>query len=284
MMTSSSANALLAVALLAGACRSDGPRPGIVREVTTSAPVNASGVPLAPSVSASAAGSGARSISVFIRTEGICNSLRVHWGDDGGWETLPPSNVPDRIVTASHNYPSTLALRGYKSVTAAGDGSTCIGQAQKRILVTPEVMTIGWVLANSACEDAPAIIQTKLGNVVYIVDVPPPVPGVGSPLVGQIVVGPNQVHDADGLADPADASFPFPGLRKYSVVVTVVPPPPAGPPQNFQGSKHFSFRVADANSLIRFCYNGDRMPPDPRQQQGFQVNFRADASNAALPP
>ncbi len=278
MMSMTFARTLLGATLLVGACNPN-PQPAVIRDIRLdNAPVSLSGVPEIASGSP---------LAVTVTTEGRCNPLRVHWGDDDPWDRMFATFLISWKSFGhdfNHTYPSTGALRGYKSVTAAGDASTCIGEVKKRFLVTPQLMTFGWSLGGSACGDAPPIMQTKLGNVVYLVQIPPPVPGPGySPLIGQIVVGRNQVYDANGAAELGDATFPFPGWLKYSVIVQVIPPGVPGP-HLFQGGTNFSFRVAQPNSKIQFCYNSNPMPPDPTVGQGFEVRFRADASNAELPP
>jgi hypothetical protein len=223
-------------------------------------------------------------VNLQVTGSGVCPSLTVNYGDgnsisEGQYDLSNPMTISD------HAY-STLGLRGYKSIVAHGDGTDCIGQVTKRILVSPEVEQIGWTLdlvKTDPCTTGPSFLQHLINTVAFIIDIPAPTPGV-TPVVGAVTIG-GQQYDADGSPDLADSSFPFPGFRKYSVILKASTSNVTIAPQIIQGGKHFFFRTNRPGSTISFCYNSDRLPiTNPGNvQAGFNVNLRADASQAIVP-
>jgi len=275
MYTKLWASMLLGTALLTTACG----KPAISDISFLNAPIGAtSGVPEIMV---------GTTLKLQVIGSGVCPSLTINYGDNENWITEGQYDLSSPMTISDHAY-STLgsSLNGFKSVSVHGDGTNCIGQVKKRILVSPEMQQIGWALdlnKTDPCGDAPLLLQHLMNNVAFIIDIPAPTPGV-TPVIGAVTIG-GQQYDADGSSDVADASFPFPGFRKYSVIVKTSTSNVTIAPQVIQGGKHFLFRTNQSGSGVSFCYNSDRLPiTNPGNvQAGFRVNVRADASQAIFP-
>jgi len=266
---------LLALTLITTACVA----PAITGITILNAPVGAtSGVPEVMTDTP---------VQVQVTGSGVCPSLAIHYGDNTPWTSHANYDLAKAEMIADHAYIAPpIALTGFKSITAHGDGSTCVGEVTTRILVTPEVMHIGWALGTqpAACADAPTFLQHLMKNTAFIVDIPAATPGQ-TPVIGTITIGGHQ-FDADGDVALAPGFFPFPGKRMFSVVVLETGMSGTQTTsQVIQGGKHFSFRTTHSDSHISFCYNSNQLPVPPAGgvEQGFIITFRADASQAIIP-
>ena len=274
---------IVAASLLLAGCGSGGPPAAVIRSIElVNVPIGSSNVPEVPA---------GGSIGLRVRGDGVCRSLRINYGDGVQWHVFsygPPDPYYDLASPATITSPTYAGLRGFMGVTAAGDGNECVGEVRARILVSPAQMTIGWGIdQNSSCSAAPFLTSLPR-NVHFIVDIPPPAASAPLPAVGVVTADGHLYYDADGDAAAAGPTFPFPGLRKYSVVFETLGSDSTGVlrrSQIIQGGKHFTFQTVDMPySHVRFCYNSDILPLHGPASQGFEVQFRMDSSNAVLPP
>lgn len=144
---------------------------------------------------------------------------------------------------------------GPKTVEAHSNGSDCIGQATLRVNV------LGMAAGNphsgfmlgfgqpgpTACAEVPNVLPLRAGTKVSIKTNPNPIVKIN---FGCIFNG--CVYDADGEPNSsASSSFPFPGLRKYSLVLRVGQ-------QVEQGGTNMSF-VTNQGGLLEVCVNDEKL-------------------------
>jgi hypothetical protein len=179
-------------------------------------------------------------LTAYVTGKGICAAFRINWGDGSplvvvnntNFDALP-SGLP---LTHTYGY-----WCGWKTVTVEGI-SPCVGKVLARVLVEPKVYKLAFM------QDA----KTGGGGIV------PNVPEVRKNAIVTITTGPSKIdfgcflggciygpNGEPGSVAPAD--YPFPGLRKYSLVIRLGS-------QVVQGSYSFTF-VANQTAMLEVFAN-----------------------------
>jgi hypothetical protein len=184
--------------------------------------------------------------------KGTCQSVDVDWGD-GTIETnvIPVSG--QRIEFETSNIETRYLLHSYtgwgggKTVTVKGNG--CEGTVRGRFNADPSTRAIGWAQpapagTTGACQTSPGM-PAMIARMLVKISVQP-ISGIPGINFGCFAGG--CVYDPDGRPGTvAPASFPFPGLREYSVVFRVGS-------QVVQGGRETQFTTTAAGPL-EFCLN-----------------------------
>jgi hypothetical protein len=161
-----------------------------------------------------------------------------------------PNEVP---LAVSCKYDQSYP--GFKTVEVHSNGSDCIGQATLRLRVLKMATGSphsGFMLGfgqpgPTACGEVPHVLPLRSGTKVTIKTNPDPAVKIN---FGCIFGG--CIYDADGEPNSsAPNGFPFPGLRKYSLVLRIGT-------QVVQGGTNVSF-VTNTGGLLEVCVNDDQL-------------------------
>ena len=199
-------------------------------------------------------------VSVTVTGTGRCGSMEIDWGDQ--------SKSTPTVVELSTNpvFTHVYGLGGGKTVTVEGKVN-CNGKVRTRFVQEPAVFTLGFVqrLSNTpqpTCRSVPNHPGVRAGELVRITTVPASrAPGInfGCPFNGC-------VYDADGNpGSSAGSSFPFPGLREYSLVLKVGA-------QVVQGGTNMRF-TATQSDYLQVCLNDFDMT---NNTGGYEIDIRID--------
>ena len=211
--------------------------------------------------------------------KGTCGSVDVDWGDG----TIETSVVPvtgQRIELETSNIETRYLLHTYtgwgggKTITVKGNG--CEGTIRGRFNADPSTRTIGWAQpapagTTGACQTSPGL-PGMIPRMLVKVSVKP-ISGIPGINFGCFAGG--CVYDADGRpGTAAAASFPFPGLREYSVVYRIGS-------QVVQGGSETQFTTT-ATAPLEFCLNdGDNNLMN--NAGGFEVTIGVDQLGPVIP-
>ncbi len=146
---------------------------------------------------------------------GKCTMFSIDWGD--GQSPLQVNNVDFDAnplgVKYSHVY---NGWGGRRTVTAQGV-TNCVGQAQAAIRVFPPFSLAFYAPTTTACGVVPNAPPVPAGATVHITTNTDPKVKIN---FGCFLGG--CVYDATGEPNSvAPADYPFPGLRKYSLVIRI---------------------------------------------------------------
>jgi hypothetical protein len=197
-------------------------------------------------------------VSLRVHGKGNCSVVMANCGNG---LSASPFGFPHDFGDPSAERPLTIACKydqsypGPKTVEAHSNGSDCIGAATLRVNVLKMAggnarsdFVLGFGQPGPmACAEVPHMLPLRKGTKVAIRTNPNPIVKInfGCPFNGC-------VYDADGEANSsAPAGYPFPGLRKYSLVLRV------GTMQ-VQGGTDMSF-VTDQGGLLEVCVNDDQL-------------------------
>jgi hypothetical protein len=174
---------------------------------------------------------------------GNCTMLSLDWGD--GQPPLQANNVDFDAnplgVKFSHPY---NGWGGRKTVTAAGV-TNCVGAANTQISVVPPFALAFGQPGPTACSVVPNAPTVLAHSTVHITTNPDPQVRIN---FGCFLGG--CVYDADGEpSSVAPAGYPFPGLRKYSLVIRIGN-------QIVQGGTDVFFTVTQGGPM-EVCVNDD---------------------------
>jgi hypothetical protein len=237
--------------------------------------------------------------------QGSCSSLVVDFGD-ATQPQFPSVYDLSNPAQLAHSYPADVSNAngilvqgfpsGFMKVSAHGDGNSCIGQAEQRILVKagtlalairsdaflPAQVSNGFTDGCSARQGALGFTGQHFyhrpflrGTVIRLV-VPPPIPA--EPLIGVIDYGGGRVLGPDGISPPYvlggyNFAFATPPIHPWSFVVL------AGT-QLVQGDRSFVFTLTDSVvSEIQFCVNTDPASLPLSGNSGFVVEVTIDWSH-----
>jgi hypothetical protein len=198
-------------------------------------------------------------VGVVVNGSGKCREMEINWGD-GSRNTAQGVDL-SLSPTYTHTY---VGWGGGKTVTVAGKIG-CEGTVNTRFTMEPIVYSLGFNQVQKptaqTCNQVPNFPGVSSHNLVYITTVPVTGYGIdfGCPFQGCR-------YDADGKpGSAADSSFPFPGLKEYSLVLRVSS-------QVVQGGTNMSFTTTDAGSL-EICLNDTDMS---NNTGGYMVNISVD--------
>jgi hypothetical protein len=211
--------------------------------------------------------------------KGTCQSVDVDWGDG----TIETNVVPvpgQRIELETSNLETRYLLHAYtgwgggKTITVKGNG--CEGTIRGRFNADPSTRTIGWAQPAPAgttgvCQTSPGL-PAMIPRMLVKVSVQM-ISGIAGINFGCFAGG--CVYNADGRPGTAAASsFPFPGLREYSVVFRIGS-------QVVQGGSETQFTTTAAGPL-EFCLNdGDASLMN--NAGGFDVRISVDQLGPVIP-
>ena len=215
-------------------------------------------------------------IKFVLRGTGICNSVNIDWGDGRTDTHTYPFSYPVGIHLSGTSA-SDIATRtvshtfsgwgGGKTVTAAGTG--CEGKVKARFNFPPLSRSMGWALpaprgTNGVCQtmaSLPAMIPRMLVHISLPTVASARDINFGCPFE-------SCVYDADGKpGSVAGSSFPFQGLKEYSVVLRLGS-------QVVQGGTNTQFTTT-ASGPLEFCLNdGDNNLTN--NSGGFDVTISVD--------
>jgi hypothetical protein len=212
-----------------------------------------------------------RPIAFVLEGKGSCQGVNVDWGD-GTIERVDALPGPRFELETIHLEDRSLfhtftGWGGGKTVTAEGVG--CLGKVRLRFNTSPSELKIGW--AQPAPPGTSGVCQTatNLPGMIPRMLVKASLPTISSARdidFGCFAAG--CVFNADGKSGSvADASFPFPGLKEYSVVFRIGP-------QIVQGGTNMQFTTT-ASGPLELCLNdGDKDLTNNRG--GFAVTISVD--------
>ena len=205
---------------------------------------------------------GTTPLSVAVTGTGRCTEITIDWGDTTPKNTYHFVDLGSNPVF-SHTYGG---WGGGKTVTVEGTAH-CAGKVNTRFDMEPSIFHLGFVLVPKAtaqiCHQVPNFPGVGTHNLVHITTSPATsFPGginFGCPLNSCIL-------DADGrLGSVANSSFPFPGLREFSLVLRVSS-------QVAQGGKNVTFVTTDAGSL-EVCTNDSDQTDNAG---GYEIDIKVD--------
>ena len=188
----------------------------------------------------------------WIGGNGTCGKMRVYFGDGSSSDFT--NLVLDNTWPIDHTYEG---WGGTKTVTVEGL-ENCTDAAHTSVSVTPTSLVVVHFPAvayfpGTGCGNVLLLPFVRQGSTVHLTS-----PNVGSvdpngfvlPGInfgGTDILTPDNFLDADGESTPASADYPFPGMRKNSLVLRLIQ-------QVVQGGKNITF-VADQTGLLEFCIN-----------------------------
>jgi hypothetical protein len=202
-------------------------------------------------------------LSVIVNGTGRCAELKIDWGDS--------LNQTYQYIDLQSNpvFTHTFCCRGGgKTVTVEGT-ARCTGKVNTRFVMEPSVYQLGFNVVPSPtaqiCHQMPGNFPA-IGkhDLVKIKTSPassfPAGVNFGCPLNSCI-------YDADGRpGSVADSSFPFPGLKEFSLVLRVGT-------QVWQGGTNTSFLSNGNAGSLEICLN-DSTPND--NGGGYRVDITID--------
>ena len=196
---------------------------------------------------------------------GTCTKMSVDFGD--GSPAADAYNV--NLATISSYTHVYTGWGGGKIVTAEGI-TNCVGKVQMRVKVLPEVLRVG-VLAPrpTACDLIPNMPPLRKHTLVHAKN-PPGFSLLSNPL-STINFGCTFgcVYNLFGENAPAPPTFPFPGLRKYSMVLRVGTQVEQGPTV-FDGETTFTTNQAGP---LEICENDEKLSDN---SGGWGVDISVD--------
>ena len=183
-----------------------------------------------------------RAVYFTVTGTGDCTKMRVSWGDgQPPFETSMNFDNHPEGMSLPHSY---YGWGGPKTVTAEGV-TNCGGKAQTSIIVQPHpfVLAVGFPFQNGSCGAVPNVLKLRKNSLVKV--------STSDLKVNYGCLLSGCVYDSFGEPNSvAPAGYPFPGLRKYSLVIRVGT-------QVVQGSsKDFTF-TADQEAMLEVCENDD---------------------------
>jgi len=202
-------------------------------------------------------------LSVIVNGTGKCTELKIDWGDEV-IQTQQQIDLQSNPVF-THTF---CCWGGGKTVTVEGTGG-CTGKVNTRFVMEPSVYQLGFnVVASPTAQichqmpgNFPAIGKHDLVKIKTFPrsDFPAGV-NFGCPLDSCI-------YNADGRpGSVADSTFPFPGLKEFSLVLRVGT-------QVWQGGTNTSFLSNGNAGGLEVCLN-DSTPSD--NAGGYRIDFTID--------
>jgi hypothetical protein len=204
---------------------------------------------------------------------GTCERVNVDWGDgitESGVVPVPgqriefsSSNVESRTLT--HTF---TGWGGGKTVTVVA-ASGCEGKVTLRFNAPPVSRRVGFMqpgtgtgtCATVSSNPLPTMIPHMLVHVQTFPAEPPHERGINFGCAGC-------VYDADGRpGSVADPTFPFPGLREYSLVLRIGS-------KSFQGGTNVQFTTTTSGPL-ELCLN-DRDNDVTNNRDGYIIQISVD--------
>jgi hypothetical protein len=175
---------------------------------------------------------------------GNCTMLRMNWGDTSSNDFPNVDFDANPLgVKFSHVY---NGWGGTKTVIAQGV-TNCVGTPQTQIRVVPPFKLGFGQPTATACSAVPGVPPLRANTTVHITANPDPFARID---FGCLLGG--CVYDAAGEPNSvAPSGYPFPGLRKYSLVVRIGT-------QVEQGGMDFFFHVNQAGPM-EVCVNDDKI-------------------------
>ena len=210
--------------------------------------------------------------SFAIQGHGTCGTIGVNWGDG-----FSQNRAGDFAATTSrtwigmdHRYSRPSAGQmihswpGPKQVHAYSVAN-CVGEARFPFhLMHATKQSDGSIRHNAAfilamgeklgkpCNSLPDMVDLRIGSRVIIDELPSNSDMNFGCLFNGCINGP------EGNAGPVNAAFPFPTMRRHSLVLRVVNPV-AGQVQLVQGQAQRTEFVVNANGPLEFCVNDDAL-------------------------
>lgn len=207
-------------------------------------------------------------VSVAVSGSGTCGEMEIDWGDT---QKITPQSVDlGGNPVFDHHY----GLGGGKTVTVEGKRG-CLGKVRTRFIVQPAAYALAFIQVQKpgepsapTCVGVPNHPGVRLGEQLRITTTPAGGwTGInfGCPFNGCI-------YDADGRpGSVADSSFPFPGLREYSLVLRVDETFGVRE-QVVQGGTNVSF-TSTVDGQLKVCLNDHDMT---NNSGGYQIDIRLD--------
>ncbi len=206
-----------------------------------------------------------------VKGSGSCGRFVVDWGDGSTTNVVTAQTTSCSVAanparfqcSVEHSY---TGWEGGKTVTVTGQGS-CEGRVKTRFATNPAVYALALARPGpNTCDRVPGRPPVQNRSVVRITTVPinAPCPGIYYSNVTP------HCYDADGIAAPATTpgfptSFPFPGMRPFSLVLRVGT-------QVVQGGTNMSF-VTNQSAPLEVCVNEH----DSRAGRGgLEIHIRTD--------
>ncbi len=190
-------------------------------------------------------------LRAYVTGTGKCSAFRIKWGD-GSFSDVNDTDwgTHHTAITRSHAYGY---WGGPKTVTAEGL-TNCVGQVQARIVVEPQVYRLAFCATNQDCSGLSQVGQMTSSTCGTLSSLP----AIRQNAIVTITTGPTQmdfgcaaggcVYGPDGEPNSvAPSGYPFPGLRKYSLVIRLGS-------QEIQGSNSFTF-TANQSAFMEVCAN-----------------------------
>lgn len=191
-------------------------------------------------------------IAVFtVSGTGPCALFRIYWGDG----TYDEDGANYSGAWSNHERHVYTGWGGTKTVTAEGT-TNCAGSAQTSIQVNPQVWREALDLrtpipesaSDRSCVGSTSLPILRKDSTVMVTTSP-----VSSIDFGCILGG--CVYGIDGEPNSvAPADYPFPGLRKYSLVIKVGS-------QIVQGGNNVTF-TANETEALQLCINDNVLAGD----------------------
>ena len=202
-----------------------------------------------------------KSVGVMVSGSGRCGRMEIDWGDDSKTEYTDVDLGSNRVFTRQ------WGLGGGKTVTVRAL-SGCEGKVNTRFVVEPSVFYVGLNQVKKpptpippACMVTPNHPGVRARELVRITTTPASPAGIdfGCPFQGCR-------YDADGKpGSVADSTYPFPGLKEYSLVLRVGS-------QVVQGGTNMSF-LATQSGTLDICLNDKDMT---NNTGGYTIEIRVD--------
>jgi hypothetical protein len=207
----------------------------------------------------------------ILNGQGTCDKIGIKW-DDGKEELINGdfnATTSKRYMYINHQYtklfpppPEPRVWPGPKTVHAYS-AQNCTGEAKARVQVLLKnedasgnitfspTFKIGLAQPTAtACAVPTNTRPLRAGSIVTVSAIPPGATRINFGCLGCI-------YDMGGHTDLATAAFPFPGMRRHSLVLRIVSAD--GQTQLVQGGRQTSFAVSRTGPL-ELCVNDDNLP------------------------
>jgi hypothetical protein len=215
---------------------------------------------------------------------GACGSIGMNWGD-GDTETVNgnfAATTSKEFIYVNHTYDESarssgrpLAWPGPKTVHAFS-AANCTGEAKLRINVLSRNLNLSGQTVFSpsfrvglaqpttaACNTIPNTRPVRQGATITIEEIS------GSPTINFGCAFGGCINDMGGNAIATDRTFPFPALRRHSLIVRIVGA--SGATQIIQGqAQRFQFVAAETGPL-ELCVN-DNVLSDNTGAWGIDIS------------
>lgn len=201
-------------------------------------------------------------VSVVVTGSGNCREMEINWGDS--YTTTHQGVDLSGNPTFTHTF---MEWGGGKTVTVAGTIG-CEGKVNTRFSMEPSVYHLAFnQIPNrptaQTCVPTPNYFPVYSHSLVHITTIP-------------VALAPNGInfgcpfdactYDADGRpGSAADSSFPFAGLKEYSLVLRVSS-------QVVQGGTNMQFTTTDTG-LLEICLND---PDMSNNNGGYEIDISID--------